>query len=177
MDDCFFISMTFSFLYLWMILSCGIECTKGKKHCQSRVPMSSENLLEFLLHLSCNAATLELWTEAVEETGPAVSLLSSATDYYLHNITNDRAWCGASTVLTSSLASKLALINWAQCAKGYLARFQSSEPVTMLQRALALSVTKGVGQFFPSPVLLRYLLGFLGSPGGWVVRKALRKNS
>lgn len=111
------------------------------------------------------------------ETGPVFSLLSSATDYYLHNITNDRAGCEASAVLTSSLASKLAVINSAQCAMGRLARFQSSEQGTMLQRALALSVMKGVGQFIPWPVLLCYLLVFLGSPGGWVVRKALGTNS
>lgn len=129
------------------------------------------------LHLPCHAATLELLTGAVVETGPAVSLLSSATDYYLLNITNDRAWCGANAVLTSSLASKLSVISWAQCAKGYLARFQFSEQVTMLQRALALSVMKGGGQFIPCPVLLCYLLGFRGSPGGWVLRKALGKIS
>lgn len=45
----------------------------------------------------------------------------------------------------------------------------------MLQRALALSVMERVGQFIPCPALLCYLLGFLGSPGGWVVRKALEK--
>lgn len=153
-----FLSFTFGWFYL-VVLSVQKEenIVRAEFPCPLKICWSSS------LHLSCHAATLELLTEAVVETGPAVSLLSSATDYYFHNITNDRAWCGASAVLTSSLASKLAVIHWAQCAKGYLARVQPSEQGTMLQRALALSVMKGVGQFIPCPVLLCYLLVFLGS--------------
>lgn len=88
--------------------------------------------------------------------------------HYSHR---DRAWCGINAVLISSLASKLALMDRAQCAMGYLATFQFSEQATMLQRALALSVMKEVGHFIPCPVLLCYLLCFLCSPGGWVIRK------
>lgn len=167
-----FLPFTFGWFYL-VVLSVPKEesIVRAEFPCPFKICWSSS------LHLSCHTATLELLTEAVMETGPAASLLSSATDYYLHSITNDRAWCGASAVLNSSLASKLAVISWAQCAKGYLARFQSSELITMLQRALALSVMKGVGQFISCPVLLCYLLGFLGLPEGWVVRKALGNNS
>lgn len=142
-----FLASTFGWFYL-----VALSVQKEESIVRAEFPCPLKICWSSCLHLPCHAATLELLTEAVVETEPAVLLLSSATDHYLHNIPNDRAWCGASAVLTSSLASKLAVISWARCAKGYLARFQSSEQVTMLQRALALSVVKGIGQFVPCPV-------------------------
>lgn len=89
------------------------------------------------LHLPHHAATLALLTEeAVVETEPAVLLLSSVTDYYLRSIIHTMI---KHAVIISSLASKLALVYWTQCAMGYLVMFQFSEQATMLQRALAFS--------------------------------------
>lgn len=82
-----FLASTFGWFYL-----VALSVQKEESIVRAEFPCPLKICWSSCLHLPCHAATLELLTEAVVETEPAVLLLSSATDYYLHNIPNDRAW-------------------------------------------------------------------------------------
>lgn len=106
--------VTFSFLYLWKILPCVFEYTKGKKTPYlGRIPMFFENSLGFLPppSLSCSHTTV------INRRSCSKDRTSSLTAFICHRLLlawryshHDRAWCVINTVIISSLASNLALM-------------------------------------------------------------------